>query len=135
MDVTTPGTAVRAPDPVDWATAKRVARFVAGHDPLQDSYLAASLQADFDELTVRAEGLVSAYTGLRTPDGVRAQVLERLHPLLFAEHQVQPLAVVLFLHLPLGLLEEWGKPIPVLVASTAAEGLQFSLSFAAERLE
>jgi coenzyme F420 biosynthesis associated uncharacterized protein len=68
---------VRAPDPVDWVTARKVARFVAGRDPLSDSYLAASLQSDFDVLTVRAEALVAGYTGLRAPGGVRARVLDR----------------------------------------------------------
>jgi coenzyme F420 biosynthesis associated uncharacterized protein len=67
----------RAPDPVDWATARRVARFVAGRDPLADSYLAASLQTDFDALTVRAEDLVAGYTGLRAPGHARAAVLDR----------------------------------------------------------
>ena len=67
----------RAPDPVDWATARRVARFVAGRDPLADSYLAASLQADFDALTVRAEDLVAGYTGLRAPGHACAAVLDR----------------------------------------------------------
>jgi coenzyme F420 biosynthesis associated uncharacterized protein len=67
----------RAPDPVDWATARRVARFVAGRDPLADSYLAASLQADFDVLTVRAEDLVAGYTGLRAPGHASARVLDR----------------------------------------------------------
>jgi coenzyme F420 biosynthesis associated uncharacterized protein len=68
---------VRAPDPVDWATARRVARLVAGRDPLADSYLAASLQADFDEVTVEAEALVADHTGLRTPGNVSARVLDR----------------------------------------------------------
>jgi coenzyme F420 biosynthesis associated uncharacterized protein len=67
----------RAPDPVDWATARRVARFVAGRDPLADSYLAASLQTDFDALTVRAEEVVAGYTGLRAPGHVSARVLDR----------------------------------------------------------
>lgn len=67
----------RAPDPVDWATARRVARFVAGRDPLADSYLAASLRADFEGLTVRAENLVAGYTGLRAPGQASAQVLDR----------------------------------------------------------
>jgi coenzyme F420 biosynthesis associated uncharacterized protein len=67
----------RAPDPVDWATARRVARFVAGRDPLADSYLAASLQVDFDALTVRAEDLVAGYTGLRAPGHAAAAVLDR----------------------------------------------------------
>jgi coenzyme F420 biosynthesis associated uncharacterized protein len=67
----------RAPDPVDWPTARRIARLVAGRDPLSDSYLAASLQADFDALTVRAEELVAEHTGLRAPGNVSARVLDR----------------------------------------------------------
>jgi coenzyme F420 biosynthesis associated uncharacterized protein len=67
----------RAPDPVDWATARRVARLVAGRDPLADSYLAASLQSDFDVLTTRAEDLVEGYTGLRAPGHATARVLDR----------------------------------------------------------
>jgi len=67
----------RVPDPVDWATARRVARFVAGRDPLADSYLAGSLQADFGSLTVRAEDLVADYTGLRAPGHATARVLDR----------------------------------------------------------
>jgi coenzyme F420 biosynthesis associated uncharacterized protein len=67
----------RIPDPVDWATARSIARFVAGRDPLNDSYLATSLQHDFDALTVHAEELVAGYTGLRAPAGVRARVLDR----------------------------------------------------------
>jgi coenzyme F420 biosynthesis associated uncharacterized protein len=68
---------VRAPDPVDWATARRIARFVAGHDPLWDSYLAASIVSDFDELTVTAERLVAEYTGLHAPGRATARVLDR----------------------------------------------------------
>ncbi len=70
-------TEVRAPDPVDWATARRIAHLVAGRDPLSDSYLAASLQSDFAALTVQAEALVAEYTGLRGPDNVTARVLDR----------------------------------------------------------
>jgi coenzyme F420 biosynthesis associated uncharacterized protein len=68
---------VRAPDPVDWGTARRVARFVAGREPLADSYLAGSLTADFDALTVQAEALVGDYTGLHAPGHVSARVLDR----------------------------------------------------------
>ena len=39
--------------------ASRVARRVAGRDPLADSYLAASLRSDFDEVTRQAEELVA----------------------------------------------------------------------------
>ena len=75
--MTSAETEVRAPDPVDWPTARRIARLVAGRDPLADSYLAASLQSDFDALTVRAEELVADYTGLRAPGAAGARVLDR----------------------------------------------------------
>jgi coenzyme F420 biosynthesis associated uncharacterized protein len=75
--VTTTEPQVRAPDPVDWGTAGRIARFVAGRDPLADSYLAASLQSDFDALTQRAEALVAEHTGLQAPGHAGARVLDR----------------------------------------------------------
>jgi len=66
------------PEPVDWGLAERLARRVAGRDPLESSYLAASLQADFDEVTSRAEHLVGEFTGLLPPDDpARALVLDR----------------------------------------------------------
>lgn len=66
-----------APDPVDWGTARRVARIVAGRDPLATSYLAASLGGDFDTLTTLAETLVAEYTGLHAPGHASARVLDR----------------------------------------------------------
>jgi coenzyme F420 biosynthesis associated uncharacterized protein len=71
----TPGRA--GPEPVDWALASRVARRVAGRDPLTDSYLAESLREDFTEVTTRAEALVAEFTGLRAPGAATAQVLDR----------------------------------------------------------
>jgi len=67
----------RAPDPVDWGTARRVARLVAGRDPLADSYLGASLVDDFTVLTTEAEQLVGDFTGLRALAPVEASVLDR----------------------------------------------------------
>jgi coenzyme F420 biosynthesis associated uncharacterized protein len=67
--VTEAGGGIRPPDPVDWATARRVARFVAGRDPLADSY--------FGALTLEAEALVGAHTGLVTPGNAHARVLDR----------------------------------------------------------
>ena len=75
--MTSPETDVRPPDPVDWATARRVARVVAGHDPLADSYLGSSLASDFATLTTEAEALVGSYTGLHAPGRATAQVLDR----------------------------------------------------------
>ena len=55
-----------------------MARRVAGHDPLEQSYLASSLQADFDAVTARAEQLVAEFTGLvSSGDPARALVLDR----------------------------------------------------------
>jgi coenzyme F420 biosynthesis associated uncharacterized protein len=65
------------PDPVDWVTARRVARFVARRDALADSYLGASMQEDFAALTAIAEDIVSEFTGLHPPDHVTVSVLDR----------------------------------------------------------
>jgi hypothetical protein len=42
------------PDPVDWPTARRVARAVAGRDPFSGSYLGTSLARVFADVTVVA---------------------------------------------------------------------------------
>jgi uncharacterized protein (DUF2342 family) len=70
-------TRARVPDPIDWALAGRVARRVAGRDLLATSYLAASLESDFAEVSAQAEALVADYTGLRAPTPARALVLDR----------------------------------------------------------
>jgi len=55
-----------------------VAIRVAGREPFQDSYLYASLQPDFDELTAEAEQLVTEATGLVSAAGsARARVVDR----------------------------------------------------------
>jgi len=75
--VTSPDAPPTVPDPVDWGTARRVARFVARGDALAGSYLGASLHDDFTTLTARAESVVSEFTGLHTPDHVVVGVLDR----------------------------------------------------------
>ena len=77
-----PVDAPRAPDvtvtdPLDWALAERVARRVAGRDPLASSYLAGSLRDDFRLLTAEAERLVAEHTGLVPPTVARAVVVDR----------------------------------------------------------
>lgn len=65
-------------DPVAWDLAERVAIRVAGREPLAESYLASSLQAEFDEHTKLAEQLVGEVTGLRSAAGpARARVTDR----------------------------------------------------------
>jgi coenzyme F420 biosynthesis associated uncharacterized protein len=64
-------------DPLDWALAERVARRVAGREPLAASYLAESLRDDFAALTAQAEVLVSEHTGLVAPTPARAVVVDR----------------------------------------------------------
>jgi coenzyme F420 biosynthesis associated uncharacterized protein len=66
-----------APDPVDWDLALRVARRVAGREPLAASYLADSLRRDFSEVTIEAEALVTEFTGLRPPEPARGLLLDR----------------------------------------------------------
>lgn len=65
------------PDPVDWQTARRVARAVSRRDRLADSYLADSLARDFAVVTDEAEGLVAEFTGLRAPSPAHAGVVDR----------------------------------------------------------
>ena len=67
----------RRVEPVDWSLAGRIARRVAGGDPLARSYLAASLADDFDDASARAERLVAEFTGLTPPTPARARVLDR----------------------------------------------------------
>lgn len=67
-----------AEGPVDWDVAERVAVRTARREPFADSYLADSLQDDFDEATAEAEDLVAAATGLRSLAGpARARVTDR----------------------------------------------------------
>jgi coenzyme F420 biosynthesis associated uncharacterized protein len=65
------------PEPIDWALAGRIARRVAGREPLASSYLATSLRRDFESVTEEAEGLVAEFTGLRAPGRAVATVLDR----------------------------------------------------------
>jgi coenzyme F420 biosynthesis associated uncharacterized protein len=64
-------------EPVDWATARRVARLVAGRDQLADSYLLAALERDFEVVTAEAADLVTEFTGLVPPSRPQAAVLDR----------------------------------------------------------
>ena len=64
-------------DPIDWATARRVGRSVAGRDPFARSYLGASLERDFATVTEEAADLVTAATGLSAGHAVRAKVVDR----------------------------------------------------------
>jgi coenzyme F420 biosynthesis associated uncharacterized protein len=67
-----------ASGPVDWQLAERVAVRAAGREPFAESYLAHSLQRDFDEATAEAEELVAQATGLRSLSGpARARVTDR----------------------------------------------------------
>ena len=59
------------PEPIDWALATRIARRVAGREPLASSYLATSMRRDFESVTEQAEGLVADFTGLRAPGPAR----------------------------------------------------------------
>jgi coenzyme F420 biosynthesis associated uncharacterized protein len=63
---------------VDWALAERVAAGALILKPAPAWYRSADLQAQFDELTARAETLVSEATGLHSAHGsARAKVTDR----------------------------------------------------------
>jgi coenzyme F420 biosynthesis associated uncharacterized protein len=65
-------------EPVAWDVAERVAVRVGGREPFSESYLYASLEPDFAELTAEAESLVAEATGLRSLAGpARARVTDR----------------------------------------------------------
>jgi coenzyme F420 biosynthesis associated uncharacterized protein len=73
-----PADAARSgPEPVDWRLAERVARRVAGREPLAVSYLGGSLVRDFTAVTAEAEAAVAQLTGLVSPTPARASVLDR----------------------------------------------------------
>ena len=59
----------RADAMVDWALAERVASGALILKPAPASYRSRDLQAHFDELTARAESLVSEATGLHSAHG------------------------------------------------------------------
>ncbi len=78
MAVVRPAPSPIGRDVIGWEMAERVATRVAGREPFQDSYLYASLQPDFDELTAEAEHLVAEATGLVSAAGpARARVVDR----------------------------------------------------------
>jgi coenzyme F420 biosynthesis associated uncharacterized protein len=63
---------------VDWSLAERVAAGALILKPAPASYRSAALQSQFDELTARAEHLVTEATGLRSAHGeARAKVTDR----------------------------------------------------------
>jgi uncharacterized protein (DUF2342 family) len=63
---------------VDWALAQRVAAGALILKPAPASYRSRDLQGQFDELTARAETLVSEATGLHSAHGrARAKVTDR----------------------------------------------------------
>jgi coenzyme F420 biosynthesis associated uncharacterized protein len=69
---------VVAPSMVDWDLAQRVAAGALILKPAPATYRSSDLQSQFDELTARAEILVSEATGLRSTHGpARAKVATR----------------------------------------------------------
>lgn len=63
---------------VAWATAERTAIWVGARAKLPAPYRSDLLEADFEELTAKAEELVAESTGLRSASGpARARVTDR----------------------------------------------------------
>jgi len=66
------------PSLIDWSVVERVAAFTASRTSVPPTYQATAMQADFDELTARAEELVFEATGLRAPTSrARGRVIDR----------------------------------------------------------
>lgn len=73
-----PGARGRGPGAVGWDTAERVAGWIGSRTRVPAPYRPDLLQAEFGELTARAEELVAASTGLRSAAGpARARVTDR----------------------------------------------------------
>jgi coenzyme F420 biosynthesis associated uncharacterized protein len=78
-DVSVMGDGERAlPSMIDWDLARRVAAGALVLKPAPTTYRSEALQSQFDELTARAEFLVSEATGLHSSHGAaRAKVTDR----------------------------------------------------------
>jgi coenzyme F420 biosynthesis associated uncharacterized protein len=63
--------------PISWSTAKRVAGKVSGSEPFSHSYLAASIEQDFIDLTKKAEDFIADATGLESAGPARVRVTDR----------------------------------------------------------
>ena len=73
-----PDLAVGGPVMVDWALAQRVASGALMLKPSPSTYRSLQLQGQFDDLTARAEELVSEATGWHSAHGnARAKVTDR----------------------------------------------------------
>ncbi|HEX5616424.1 MAG TPA: zinc-dependent metalloprotease [Acidimicrobiia bacterium] len=119
------------PDPIDWGHARRVARTVAGREPLAESYLGASLAADFSALTTDAEALVAEFTGLRATVPATAALLDRG---AWVDANVDSLRRLLGpLTARLGKRLHGGPFAPIARATAAAE-MGFLLGFLAKRV-
>ncbi len=64
-------------DPVDWNTARRVAKTLSGRDPLANSYLRSAMDSDFAQVTSEAESMVAEFTGLHAPGLAQGGVVDR----------------------------------------------------------
>ena len=53
-----------ASGPIDWQLAERVAVRAAGREPFAESYLADSLQQDFEEATAEAEEALREFAAM-----------------------------------------------------------------------
>lgn len=64
-------------EPISWPTAKRVAGRISGSEPFSSSYLAASIEADFIDLTKQAEEFIEGATGLKSDGPAKVRVTDR----------------------------------------------------------
>jgi coenzyme F420 biosynthesis associated uncharacterized protein len=67
----------RDAQPISWKTAKKVAGKISGSEPFSHSYLGASVEQDFIDLTKRAEEFIVDATGLEADGPARVRVTDR----------------------------------------------------------
>jgi coenzyme F420 biosynthesis associated uncharacterized protein len=120
---------------VDWALAQRVAAGALILKPAPASYRSRDLQGQFDELTARAETLVSEATGLHSAHGrARAKVTDRADWAAANVRSVERLVGPAMLELQRKRGAKLGGPSLVVGRAVAGTQLGLMLAYMATRV-
>ena len=120
---------------VDWALAQRVAAGALILKPAPASYRSSRLQAQFDELTTRAETLVSESTGLHSAHGsARAKVTDRPSWAAANVRSIERLVGPALLELQRKRADKLGGPSQAVGRANAGTQLGLMLAYIATRV-
>ncbi len=120
---------------VDWALAQRVASGALILKPSPASYRSSALQGEFDDLTARAETLVSEATGLHSRHGVaRAKVTDRSGWAAANVRSIERLVGPALLELQHSRGDKVGGPALVVGRTVAGTQLGLMLAYMATRV-